>query len=117
MDEEVIEPGLELLIRAMRGIVILQTTPEAKELFRQYCKNTGSLARQRGWSMHHSAVRSVMFCSNQSSFVETKNGRYIFWGGPHEFHELEFRIRCKTSAYRNPERYPEAMSTVIDGLM
>jgi len=46
------EPGVELLIKAMKIAVFPFTTHEAKEMFRQYCKPSGSLSRQRSESMH-----------------------------------------------------------------
>ena len=43
--------GIELLVQAMKAAVFPLTTHEAKELFRQYCKPSGSLSRQTGESM------------------------------------------------------------------
>ena len=43
--------GIELLTNAMRDRVFPYTTHEAKELFRQYIKPSGALARQSGESM------------------------------------------------------------------
>ena len=40
-----IEPGFDLLIKAMKTSVFPLTTHEAKELFRQYTKPSGSLSR------------------------------------------------------------------------
>ena len=68
---------------------------------------------QRG---HSFAVSSVMYSQNHSSFTETKNGSYVFWGGAHEYHEWEFGIRFKTASYRDAELYVEAVSRVVDGL-
>ena len=44
--------GIDVLITAMKAAVFPLTTHEAKELFRQYCKSNGSLARQTSESMH-----------------------------------------------------------------
>ena len=38
------QPGVDILIDAIRTSVFPLTTYEAKELFRQYCKPTGSLS-------------------------------------------------------------------------
>ena len=43
--------GCDVLVEAIKRSVFPQTTHEAKELFRQYCKTSGSLARQNGESM------------------------------------------------------------------
>ena len=40
-----------MLIKAIKAVVFPLTTYEAKELFRQFCKPVGSLARQNGESM------------------------------------------------------------------
>ena len=45
------KPGVDILIDAIRSSVFPLTTYEAKELFRRYCKPTGSLSRQDGESM------------------------------------------------------------------
>jgi hypothetical protein len=45
--------GVDILIEAIRASVFPLTTYEAKELFRQYCKPSGSLSRQHGESMQH----------------------------------------------------------------
>ena len=50
-DEEAVEPGVDILIKAIKAVVFPLTTYEAKELFRQYCKPVGILARQNGESM------------------------------------------------------------------
>eukprot|EP00973_Karenia_brevis_P027412 3780054-Karenia_brevis.AAC.1 len=42
---------MDSLIKAMRETVFPYTTHEAKELFRHYCKDSGSLSRQNGESM------------------------------------------------------------------
>ena len=44
--------GVDTLIDAIKLSVFPLTTYEAKELFRQYCKPSGSLSRQNGESMH-----------------------------------------------------------------
>ena len=44
--------GVDVLIDALKHSVFPMTTYEAKELFRQYCKPSGSLSRQNGESMH-----------------------------------------------------------------
>ena len=46
------EAGVDVLINALKHSVFPLTTYEAKELFRQYCKPSGSLSRQNGESMH-----------------------------------------------------------------
>ena len=51
-EEMGLEPGVEVLVGALKRSVFRQTTHEAKELFRQYCKPSGSLSRQSGESMH-----------------------------------------------------------------
>ena len=43
--------GIVLLVEAMKAAVFPLTTHEAKELFRQYTKPSGSLSRQNGESM------------------------------------------------------------------
>lgn len=48
----IILPGADLLGFAMEVSVFALTTHEAKELFRQSCKPSGSLSRQSGESMH-----------------------------------------------------------------
>jgi hypothetical protein len=45
------DPGVDVLIKAVKATVFPLTTHEAKELFRQFCKSSGSLARQVGESM------------------------------------------------------------------
>ena len=50
-------PGVDLLVNAMKASVFPLTTNEAKEMFRQYCKQSGSLSRQRGESMHQYVSR------------------------------------------------------------
>ena len=47
-----IDPGLDKLIKAMKTSVFPPTTYEAKKLFRQYTKPSGSLSRQSVESMH-----------------------------------------------------------------
>ena len=42
-EEMDLEPGVEVLINALKRSVFPQTTHEAKELFRQYCKPSGCL--------------------------------------------------------------------------
>jgi len=49
--EERIPSGIELLVDAMREHVFPLTTHEARELFRQYTKQSGALSRQSGESM------------------------------------------------------------------
>ncbi len=57
-DEELsIEPGVDILIKAVKTAVFPLTTYEAKELFRQFCKPVGCLARQMGESMQQYASR------------------------------------------------------------
>jgi hypothetical protein len=52
MAQNAVPAGVDALIEAMKKSVFPLTTHEAKELFRQYCKPTGSLSRQTGESMH-----------------------------------------------------------------
>ena len=47
-----VKSGVDTLIETIKLSVFPQTTYEAKELFRQYCKPSGALARQNGESMH-----------------------------------------------------------------
>ena len=47
----------ELAIKAIKAHVFPQTTYEAKELFRQYTKPSGSLSRQSGEAMHSYVAR------------------------------------------------------------
>ena len=56
-DGHLTDAGVDLLIDAMRAAVFPLTTHEAKELFRQYCKPSGSLSRQNGESMHQYIAR------------------------------------------------------------
>ena len=49
--------GVDTLIQAIKLSVFPLTTYEAKELFRQYCKPSGSLSRQNGESMHQYVSR------------------------------------------------------------
>ena len=51
------DAGVDSLIEAIRASVFPLTTYEAKELFRQYCKPSGSLSRQHGESMQHYVSR------------------------------------------------------------
>ena len=51
------EPGHEVLIAKMKEHVFPLTTHEAKELFRQYCKTSGSLSRQSRESMQQYTSR------------------------------------------------------------
>ena len=52
-----ITPGVDVLIEAIKRHVFPLTTFEAKELFRQYTKPSGSLSRQNGESMHQYVSR------------------------------------------------------------
>jgi hypothetical protein len=56
-DELQPEAGVDTLIKAVRLSVFPLTTHEAKELFRQYCKPSGTLSRQAGESMHQYTSR------------------------------------------------------------
>ena len=49
--EDRIPSGIELLVNAMKEHVFPLTTHEARELFRQYTKQSGTLSRQSGESM------------------------------------------------------------------
>ena len=51
------EPGIEVLIMKMKQHVFPLTTHEAKELFRRYCKTSGSLSRQSSESMQQYTSR------------------------------------------------------------
>ena len=51
------DPGIEVLITKMKQHVFPLTTHEAKELFRQYCKTSGSLSRQSSESMQQYTSR------------------------------------------------------------
>ena len=51
--------GIDLLIEAMRNMVFPLTQHEARELFRQYTKTNGALARQSGESMTQYVSRRV----------------------------------------------------------
>ena len=51
-EDERVAPGVDVLIEGIKTSVFPQTTYEAKELFRQYTKSSGALARQNGESMH-----------------------------------------------------------------
>ena len=51
------DPGVDVLINAIKVHVFPQTTHEAKELFRQYTKPSGGLSRQVGESMHQYILR------------------------------------------------------------
>ena len=46
--DEYADPGVDVLINAIEAGVFPLTTYEATELFRQYCKPSGSLSRQTG---------------------------------------------------------------------
>ena len=49
--------GVDVLIDAMKTMVFPRVDQEAKELFKQYLKNGGSLSRQSGESMQHYVSR------------------------------------------------------------
>ena len=71
--EEAVEPGVDLLIKAIKQVVFPLTTYEAKELFRQYCKPVGILARQNGESMQQyigRRSRCWISCSYEWSFMQ-----------------------------------------------
>ena len=55
--DEMIKPGVDTLIDAIRSSVFPLTTYEAKELFRQYCNPNGPLSRQNGESMQQYVSR------------------------------------------------------------
>ena len=64
-----------------------------------------------------SAVSSVMFCTGGGrEIAETRGGSYIYAGDAQQFHEWEFRTRLKLHRNKDPDRYSEAMSRVVDGL-
>ena len=52
--------GIELLIDAMREHVFPLTTHEARELFRQYTKQSGALSRHSGESMTHFQTATLL---------------------------------------------------------
>ena len=68
---------------------------------------------QRG---HSSAVSSVLFSTGNHTSSETRGGSYIYSGDASSFHEWEFRTRMRLHKSRDPDKYSEAMSRVIDGL-
>ena len=55
--EKYVSSGVDTLITAIKQSVFPLTAYEAKELFRQYCKPSGSLSRQVGESMHQYVSR------------------------------------------------------------
>ena len=66
-DDGEIEPGVKLLIDAIRRSVFPLTTHEAKELFRQYCHPKGPLSRQEGNpcnNMYHDDVVAGNYLPN-----------------------------------------------------
>ena len=65
--EERMPSGIELLVDAMREHVFLLTTHEARELFRQYKKQSGALSRQSGESM-------TQYVSRRPSMLEAAEG-------------------------------------------
>ena len=65
---------------------------------------------------YSSAVSSVMFSTGRHTLPETRGGSYIYDGAAAEFHEWEFRTRLKLHRNKDPDRYSEAMSKIIDGL-
>ena len=56
-DADMYKGGVDILVKEMRASVFPLTTHEAKELFRQFTKPNGPLARQRGESMHQHISR------------------------------------------------------------
>jgi len=55
--DEYTDAGLDVLVKAIKAQVFPQTTFEAKELFRQFTKPSGSLSRQSGEAMHSYVAR------------------------------------------------------------
>ena len=71
-------------------------------------------AEPRGTS---SAVASVLFSRGGDGHQVTKSGSYIYHGDAARFHEWEFRTRLRAKAAgREPDKYADAMSRVVDGL-
>ena len=48
--------------------------------------------------------------------METRQGSYIYAGEASTFHEWEFRTRLRMQNKRDPEKYAEAISKVVEGL-
>ena len=64
-----------------------------------------------------SAVASVLFTRGGDRHEVTKSGSYIYHGDASQYHEWEFRTRLRVKAAgRDPERYADVMSKVVDGL-
>ena len=55
--DEFTDAGPDVLVKAIKAQVFPQTTFEAKELFRQFTKPSGSLSRQSGEAMHSYVAR------------------------------------------------------------
>ena len=64
---------------------------------------------------HSSAVSSVLFSTGSTSYLETKQGAYIYHGDAGSFHEWEFRTRLRMQGVKD-DQYAEHMSKVVDGL-
>ena len=65
---------------------------------------------------YSSAVSSVMFSTGRHEPPETRGGSYIYEGDASQFHQWEFRTRLKLHRSKDPDRYSEAMSKIVDGL-
>ena len=64
-----------------------------------------------------SAVASVLFPRGGDGHHVTKPGSYIYYGDASNFHEWEFRTQLRAKAAgKEPEKYAEVMSRIIDGL-
>ena len=62
-------------------------------------------------------MASVLFSRGGDHHQVTKSGSYIYNGGAADFHEWEFRTRLRVkTAGKDPEKYADVMSRVVDGL-
>ena len=65
---------------------------------------------------HGSAISSVMHTSGITTMTETKQGAYVYGAEPASYHEWEFRTRLRMQNKKDPEKYAEAISKVVEGL-
>ena len=64
-----------------------------------------------------SAVASVLFSRGGDGRHVTRSGSYIYNGDASNFHEWVFRTQLRAKAAgKEPEKYAEVMSRIIDGL-
>ena len=61
-----------------------------------------------------SAVSSVLHHQG-TTYIETKQGSYVYHGDAGSFHEWEFRTQLRVRG-KKEEFYAEAVSKVVDGL-